>query len=149
MFFGLNFRQCAFSVLAILCAIGIYFGLKGIVPDSMRGWMCMVGASPFAACGFFKYHGMNAEQFAWAFIKSEILYPRKLSFRPESLYYSCLEEKIFEGEKGRTKAKKQKRGKKHSQKRSRRTSGRSVQDAGRRKGNSRSSQSRRGRDAID
>ena len=33
MFFGLNFRQCAFSVLAILAAVAIYFGTKGRLPD--------------------------------------------------------------------------------------------------------------------
>lgn len=59
----------------------------------------MLGAAPFAACGFFKYHGMTAEQFLWAFIKSEILYPKKLSFRPENLYYSCMEESILAGER--------------------------------------------------
>ena len=62
MFFGLNFRQCAFSVLAILAAVAIYFGTKGRLPDDVQGWLCMLGAAPFAACGFFKYHGMTAEQ---------------------------------------------------------------------------------------
>ena len=99
MFFGLNFRQCAFSVLAILAAVAIYFGTKGRLPDDVQGWLCMLGAAPFAACGFFKYHGMTAEQFLWAFIKSEILYPKKLSFRPENLYYSCMEESILAGER--------------------------------------------------
>ena len=98
MFFGLNFRQCAFSVLAILAAVAIYFGTKGRLPDDVQGWLCMLGAAPFAACGFFKYHGMTAEQFLWAFIKSEILYPKKLSFKPENLYY-CMEESILAGER--------------------------------------------------
>lgn len=99
MFFGLNFRQCAFSVLAILAAVAIYFGTKGIGIEEIRGWLCMLGAAPFAACGFFKYHGMTAEQFIWAFIKSELLYPKKLSFRTESLYYSCMEETVLAGER--------------------------------------------------
>lgn len=99
MFFGLNFRQCAFSVLAILAVVAIYFGTKGRLPDDVQGWLCMLGAAPFAACGFFKYHGMTAEQFLWAFIKSEILYPKKLSFKPENLYYSCMEESILAGER--------------------------------------------------
>ena len=43
--------------------------------------------------------GMTAEQFLWAFIKSEILYPKKLSFKPENLYYSCREESILAGER--------------------------------------------------
>lgn len=99
MFFGLNFRQCAFSVLAILAAVAIYFGTKGIAIDEIRGWLCMLGAAPFAACGFFKYHGMTAEQFLWAFIKSEVLYPKKLSYRPENVYYACMEETILIGER--------------------------------------------------
>ena len=36
--------------------------------------------------GFVKYHGMTAEQFIWAWIKSEILMPKKLVFRSENLY---------------------------------------------------------------
>lgn len=45
MFFGLNFRQCAFSVLAILAAVAIYFGTKGRLPDEIQGWLCMLGAA--------------------------------------------------------------------------------------------------------
>lgn len=99
MFFGLNFRQCFFSILAILTAVGIYFGFQEILGDEFTGWFCMLGAAPFAACGFFKYHGMTAEQFLWAFIKSEILYPKRLTFQSENLYFACLETCIREGEK--------------------------------------------------
>ena len=27
--------------------------------------MCILGAVPFAACGFIRYHGMTAEQLLW------------------------------------------------------------------------------------
>ena len=47
-------------------AVGIYFGLRPLVGSEEVGWMCILGAAPFAACGFFKYHGMTAEQVAWA-----------------------------------------------------------------------------------
>lgn len=50
-------------------------------------------------CGFFKYHGMNAEQFLWAVIKSEVLYPKRLLYQTENLYLSCMEETILAGEK--------------------------------------------------
>ena len=43
------------------------------------GWMCILGAAPFAACGFFTYHGMTAEQVLWAWVKSEILCPKRKS----------------------------------------------------------------------
>ncbi len=105
MFFGLDFRQMACSLLAVLAAVGIYFSLRGVMGEEVTGWLCMLGAAPFALCGFFRYHGMTAEQFAWAFIKSEFLYPKKLLFRPEDLYYQCLEERIFHGESGKGKGK--------------------------------------------
>ena len=99
MFMGLDLRQCVCSVLAILTAIGIYFGMREITGQEITGWLCVLGATPFAACGFFKYHGMTAEQFLWAVIKSELLYPKKLVFQSEDIYYSCIQETISLGEK--------------------------------------------------
>lgn len=99
MFFGLDFRQCVFSLLAVAAAIGIYFGLRDVTGDEVTGWLSMLGAAPFAACGFFKYHSMTAEKFLWAVIKSELLYPKRLAFQSENLYYNCLEEHIRMGER--------------------------------------------------
>ncbi len=99
MFFGLDFRQCVFSILAVGAALGIYFGLRDVTGEEITGWLCVLGAAPFAACGFFKYHSMTAEQFLWAVIKSELLYPRRLTFQSENLYYLCLEESIRCGER--------------------------------------------------
>ena len=101
MFMGLNLRQCIFSLLAIAVAVGIYFGLGKYVGQEMTGGLCILGAAPFAACGFFQYHGMNAEQFAWAYIKSEFLYPKRLLFQSEDLYHACMEETLALGEKTR------------------------------------------------
>ena len=50
---GLDLRQCVCSVLAILTAIGIYFGMREITGQEITGWLCVLGATPFAACGFF------------------------------------------------------------------------------------------------
>lgn len=47
----------------------------------------------------FRYHGMTAEQFALAVIKSELLYPKRLVFKSENLYFSCMEESLRLGEK--------------------------------------------------
>ena len=54
MFMGLDLRQCVCSVLAILTAIGIYFGMRDITGQEVTGWLCVIGAAPFAACGFFR-----------------------------------------------------------------------------------------------
>ena len=59
--------------------------------------MCILGAAPFAACGFFSYHGMTAEQLLWAWIKSEVLTPKRLVFKSDCLYYQAMRPAIAEG----------------------------------------------------
>ena len=108
IFFGLSTRQFICSLLAVGAAVGLYFGLRPLVGSEEVGWMCILGAAPFAACGFFKYHGMTAEQVAWAWFKSEFLYPKKLVFKSDSLYYEAMKEAITEGEKPPRKRKKRK-----------------------------------------
>lgn len=48
--------------------------------------MCILGAVPFAVLGFLKYNGMTAEKFVMNWIKTEILYPKKLTFKADNLY---------------------------------------------------------------
>lgn len=96
-FFGLSMRQCFFSLLAVAAATGVYLGLKDILGTEVAGWLSVLAAAPFAGCGFFKYHQMTLEQFAWAWIKSELLYPKKLVFRSENLYAQCLDEMLQAG----------------------------------------------------
>ena len=45
MFMGLNLRQCVCSVLAILTAVGIYFGMREITGQEITGWLCVLGAA--------------------------------------------------------------------------------------------------------
>lgn len=45
---------------------------------------------PFAALGFVSYHGMTAEQFLWAWFRSEMLEPREIRFEPVNYYYEAL-----------------------------------------------------------
>lgn len=90
MFFGLSMRQFFFSVIACVVAVGVYFLLRNKVGVETVSWMCVLGAAPFAALGFVNYHGMNAEQFVWAWVKSEILLPKRLLFQPENIYYEVL-----------------------------------------------------------
>ena len=99
MFFGLSMRQFIFSVLAIAVAVVLYFVLKPIVGMETVSWVCILGAAPFAAIGFVTYHGMTAEQLLWAWIKSEILMPKRLIFRPTNLYYEALKDEYAKSEK--------------------------------------------------
>ena len=90
MFFGLSLRQCIFSVLALGVAVGVFFGLRDSLGVETVSWVCILGAAPFAAMGFITYHGMTAEQFAWAWLKSEILMPKQLRFHCENIYYEAV-----------------------------------------------------------
>ena len=94
MFFGLSLRQCIFSLLAVAVAVGLYFLLKPYVGTEAVSWMCIMGAVPFAAMGFFTYHGMTAEQFLWAWLRSELLEPKQFHFEASTLYYEALKDTI-------------------------------------------------------
>ena len=91
LFFGLSLRQFLFALLAVLVAVGLYFGLRNVVGSGEIGWICVLAAFPFALGGFFTYNGMTFEKFLLAVIRSELLYPRKLVFRAENLYAKALE----------------------------------------------------------
>lgn len=99
MFFGLSLRQFAFSILALGIAVGLYFILKPYVGTETVSWMCILGAAPFAVMGFVTYNGMTAEQFAWAWLRSEILEPKQIKFEPVNIYYEALKDAIDEREK--------------------------------------------------
>ena len=94
MFFGLSLRQCIFSLLAVVVAVGLYFLLKPCVGTEAVSWMCVLGAAPFAALGFFTYHGMTAEQFIWAWLRSELLEPKQFHFEASPIYYEALKDMI-------------------------------------------------------
>lgn len=87
VFFGLSMRQFLFSVLACAAAGGTYYYGRAYLGTEMLSWVCVLAAVPFIILGFVKYHGMTVEQFVWVWIKSEILMPEYLVYRPENLYY--------------------------------------------------------------
>lgn len=94
IYFGLNMRQLIFSALAVGVAVGSYFLLKPYLSMETLSWLCIILAAPFAALGFVTYNGMTAEQFVWAWIKSEILTPKRLVFKAEDNLYRQNKEQI-------------------------------------------------------
>ena len=92
LFFGLSMRQFTFSVLAILVAVSAYFTLKPSLGAETVSWVCVLCAAPFAAMGFVKYNGMTAERFAWAWLRSEFIVPKRLLFRAENIYYEAMKQ---------------------------------------------------------
>lgn len=104
MFFGLSMRQFFFSAVALGVAVLLYFLLKPYVGTETVSWMCILGAALFAALGFITYHGMTAEQFLWAWLRSELLEPKELKFESENTYYEALKGVIENHEKEGTEA---------------------------------------------
>lgn len=86
VYFGLNLRQFIFSVLACGVAVGLYFILRPWFGIETLSWVCILGAAPFAALGFFNWHGMTAEKAAFTYLKSEFLMPKQLKFKSVSVY---------------------------------------------------------------
>ena len=86
IFFGLTMRQFIFSLLACAIAIVLYFTLKPFLGIETLSWVCILGAAPFAVLGFVKYNGMTAEKFIVAFIKSEFITPKRLTFKSKNIY---------------------------------------------------------------
>ena len=44
--------------------------------------------------GFVTYHGMTAEQFIWAWLRSEMLEPKEFKFEDSNYYYAALKDTI-------------------------------------------------------
>lgn len=91
LFFGLSLRQFIFALLAVMVAVGVYFGLRPLVGTDEIGWICVLAAFPFALCGFFQYNGMTFERFILALICTELIYPKRLVFKSDNLYAKALE----------------------------------------------------------
>lgn len=87
IYFGLSLRQFIFSILSCLMAVGLYFIMKPYFGLETLSWLCILGASPFAVLGFITYNGLTAEQFIWAWIKSELLIPREIKFESNNVYW--------------------------------------------------------------
>ena len=94
MFFGLTLRQFFFSALGCAAAVVLYFLCKDTLGLEITTWVCVIGTVPFAAMGFLKYNGMTAEQFAVAWLKAKVIYPKRYLSEPMSIYYRLMEDSI-------------------------------------------------------
>ena len=92
IFFGLSMRQFVCAVLAVGVAVGLYFGMSRIADRETVSWVCIVGAAPIAAAGFFHYNGLTLEQFLWAWCKTNFLLAGRRLWHSENYLYDLWEE---------------------------------------------------------
>ena len=91
VYFGLTARQLICSLLAVGTAVGLYFALRGVLDRETLGWLCIVGAAPMAAAGFFHYNGLSLEQFLWAWCKTNFLLAGRRLWHSENYLYDLCE----------------------------------------------------------
>ena len=91
VYFGLTARQLICSLLAMGTAVGLYFALRGVLDRETLGWLCIVGAAPMAAAGFFHYNGLTLEQFLWAWCKTNFLLTGRRLWHSENYLYDLWE----------------------------------------------------------
>lgn len=92
LFMGLSMRQFICSLGAVGAAVGIYFGLSNVLDKETVSWLCILCAAPLAAAGFFKYNGMNFEQFVIAYIYSEFICSGVRTYQSENYIYDAYKE---------------------------------------------------------
>ena len=116
LFFGLSTRQFICSVAAVGAAVGIYFGLKNYIDKETVSWLCIVAAAPIAVAGFFKYNGMNFEEFVGAWFRSEFLAAGVRKFESTNYLYEMIKEELNNGSMGTVRKKPNKKAKKKNRK---------------------------------
>jgi hypothetical protein len=94
IFFGLSMRQFFFSACACVIAVGLFFLLRPHLGTETVSWICILGAAPCAVLGFVKYNGMSAEKFIAAWIRSELIVPKKLAFHATNTYMELMRQSI-------------------------------------------------------
>ena len=114
--------DCVTSVSYTHLAVVVYFLLKPSLGTETVSWLCILAAAPFSAIGFVKYNGLTAEKFIWAFIKSEILIPKRLVFRNSNLYYTLFSDLLGSDEELKKIRKKKRKQEKRLAKRNKRKS---------------------------
>lgn len=89
IFFGLSLRQFLFAALAVGCSVAVYFIFQNTMSTEAVGWLCILAALPGAFLGFYKYQGLNAEQFLRTVLRY-LKAPAKLPRVNSNLYYEIL-----------------------------------------------------------
>ena len=90
VFFGLSIRQLVCSGAALGTAVGVYFGLQGVLGWETVSWVCVLCAAPFAIAAFFSFNGLNLEQFIVAWLRSEFLFAGPRLFKTDNTYRTIL-----------------------------------------------------------
>lgn len=86
VFMGLSMRQTIWGFAALAVAGASNFGLSPFVGKETASVLCILLAALPAAVGFMRYHGLNFEQLAVAWLRTNFRYNGWHVYRSVSLY---------------------------------------------------------------
>ena len=72
----------------------LLFTLSQVLDRETVSWVCIVGAAPVAAAGFFQYNGLTLERFLWAWLKSEVIMAGKRVWQAENYYEEAMKREV-------------------------------------------------------
>ncbi len=101
MFFGLSMRQFIFPFWPAAWPWAFTFSCAPTLAWKPFPGFAFWARPPFAMLGFITYHGMTAEQFIWAWLRSEMLEPKEIKFEDSNYYYAALKDVIEGRQTGR------------------------------------------------
>lgn len=79
-------RQTVCIIFMVLLCVGGYNLMINFLPQDTVLAVCMVLASPFAACGWIKPYGMHFEDYAKIMLFSNILAPKNRKYKVENTF---------------------------------------------------------------
>lgn len=114
--FGLTVRQCASAAAALCVCVPLYIFGKDALGGDVTGWLVMLAAAPILAFGFFRYNGLNFEDFLRLLYRQKWAEPQKRKYIDLPVFWFAREEIISTELARRLAAKKRKqKGNKYEQ----------------------------------
>ena len=74
--------------------MALYFTLSQVLDRETVSWVCIVGAAPVAAAGFFQYDGLTRARFLWGWLKSEGIMAGKRGWKAENYYEEAMKREV-------------------------------------------------------
>lgn len=112
--FGLTVRQFLSLAGALAVCIPLYIWGKDFMPEDLVSWVIMLVGIPLLAFGFFRFHGMNFENFLLLLIRQKFIEPQRRKYIELPVFWECREQIIAEEIAHQTADKKRQKGRKNN-----------------------------------
>lgn len=94
--FGMTWRKLFSVILIIVTCVPLYWFGKDYIHEEILSYLIIGLVLSLGAVGFIEFNGMPAEKYALAWLKSEVLFPRKRKFKTENAFREWQNQAIAE-----------------------------------------------------